>query len=161
MKIDIALLADAATVDASGKLNVLGSFHRLRGPEFPLRHGRVSLVLRFALDPGDSGRLDVSIRMLGPEDQRIVELNGQVDAGPGDPDDRVRIPQVLNLDGVVFPTPGRYRFSVEVQGEEVRSIPLLVEKSGGEGPTGRMPPGAGRPPTPILVPPGSEGGVQA
>ncbi|TVR66032.1 MAG: hypothetical protein EA422_02890 [Gemmatimonadales bacterium] len=161
MKIDIALLADAATVDASGKLNVLGSFHRLRGPDFPLRHGRVALVLRFALDPGDQGRLDVSIRMAGPDDQTILQLNGQVDAGPGDPDDRIRIPQVLNLDGVVFPTPGLYRFVVEVGGEEVQAVPLLVEQSSGERRQPGSPPGGGRGPTPILVPPGSEGGVQA
>ena len=160
MRIDIALLADAATVDASGKLNVLGSFHRLRGPEFPLRHGRVALVLRFALDPDDSGRLDVAIRMLGPDDQPIIQLKGQVDAGSGDSDDLVRIPQVLNLDGVIFPTPGRYRFAVEVEGKEVESVPLLVEKGSGPVPQVRGPSG-GRPPTPIMVPPGSEGGIQA
>lgn len=154
MNLDIALLADAATVDAAGKLNVLGAFHRLRGPEFPLRHGRIVLVLRFAPEEGDEGRLGVSIRMEDPEGQKILGLDGQVEGRSGEDPDRIRIPQVLNLDGVVFPTPGTYRFVVEVEGRDVGILPLRVEEGGRPRPQGRAP-------TPIVVPPGSEGGVKA
>ncbi len=165
MKLDIALLADAATVDAAGKLNVLGAFHRLRGPEFPLRHGRIVLVLRFAPEVGDEGRLEVTIRMEGPDGKKILGLDGQVEGRSGEDPDRIRIPQVLNLDGIVFPVPGTYRFVIEVEGVDVETLPLRVEEGGpprqggGEGPGGRRPRGRG--PTPIVVPPGSEGGVKA
>lgn len=159
MNLDIALLADAATVDASGKLNVLGAFHRLRGPEFPLRHGRLALVLRFAPEPGDAGRMEVGIRLLGPEEKLILRLDGQVDVNVGDESIDIRIPQVLNLDGIVFPMGGTYRFLVDVDGEEVGEVPLKVEE--GQPPRGASRPGAGGGPTPIVVPPGSEGGVRA
>jgi hypothetical protein len=159
MNLDIALLADAATVDAGGKLNILGAFHRLRGPSFPLRHGRISLVLRFAPERGDAGKMAVGIRLVGPEDQEVVRLDGEVAHRGGEIPDHARIPQVLNLDGIVFPTPGTYRFEVRVDGDEVGSVPLHVEeasrKDGGPGP------GSGGGPTPIMVPPGSEGGVRA
>jgi hypothetical protein len=158
MRLDIALLADAATVDASGKLNVLGAFHRLRGPDFPLRHGRLALVLRFAPEPEDEGEQSVGVRLLGPEDDEILRLDGKVEARPGGEVSDVRIPQVLNLDGIVFPAQGTYRFVVQVDDEQIGSVPLKVEKGG----RGRRPaqPGSGGP-TPIVVPPGSEGGIQA
>lgn len=158
MNLDIALLADAATVDASGKLNVLGIFHRLRGREFPLRHGRLSLVLRFAPETEDRGKMAVEIRLLGPGDEQILRLDGQVEARPGREAAEVRIPQVLNLDGIVFPEEGTYRFLVAVDGEEIGAIPLEVEEGGSA--RGQQQSGAGGP-TPIVVPPGSEGGVRA
>lgn len=158
MKLDIALLADAATVDAAGKLNVLGIFHRLRGPEFPLRHGRVALVLRFAPEAEDEGRIAIEIRLMGPDDDQILRLDGQVETKAGRDDVGVRIPQVLNLDGIVFPEEGTYRFVVSADGEEVGRVPLKVEEGGSA--RGQQQSGAGGP-TPIVVPPGSEGGVRA
>lgn len=157
MELDIALLADAATVDASGKLNVLGAFHRLRGPEFPLRHGRLALVLRFAPEDRDEGTLEVEIRLMGPDDDMILRLDGQVEARPGGDTMDIRIPQVLNLDGIVFPQEGVYQFVVAVDGSDVGRIPLKVEEGGPP----RSQPRQGGGPTPIMVPPGSEGGVQA
>ena len=48
MDIDLALLADAATIDGSGKLNILGVFDRISASAFPAQHGRMAMVLRFA-----------------------------------------------------------------------------------------------------------------
>ena len=48
MNLDLALTADAATVDSSGKLNVLGIFDHISASEFPARHDRMCLVLRFS-----------------------------------------------------------------------------------------------------------------
>lgn len=158
MRLDIALVADAATVDASGKLNVLGAFHRLRGPEFPLRHGRLALVLRFAPEPDDDGTSEVEVQLLGPEEDEILRLDGKVESRSADTAADIRIPQVLNLDGIVFPREGTYRFVVAVDGGEIGIIPLKVEK--GRASRGRPSAGGGGP-TPIMVPPGSEGGVQA
>ncbi len=161
MKLDIALVADAATVDAAGKLNVLGAFHRLRGRDFPLRHGRMALVLRFAPEASDSGTQKVEIRLLGPGDESVLQLDGKVAGRPNTNVDHIRIPQVLNLDGVVFPEPGTYRFVVELDGKEVGRVPLRVEKGGGRNDPGSREDGPGGGPTPIMVPPGSEGGVKA
>jgi hypothetical protein len=162
MKLDIALVADTATVDASGKLNILGAFHRLRGPEFPLQHGRISLVLRFAPEPADTGDIEVQIRLMGPNDDLVLSLDGQVRAGnPPQDEADVRVPQVLNLDGVVFPEPGLYRFIILAGGREAGSVPLRVERAqmGAGGARGARPGSAGG--APIMVPPGSEGSVQA
>ena len=47
MDVDLALLADAATIDGAGKLNILGIFDRVHTPNFPARHPKMALVLRF------------------------------------------------------------------------------------------------------------------
>lgn len=161
MYLDIALLADAATVDPAGKLNVLGVFHRLRGPEFPLRHGRLALVLRFAPDQDDPDQMDVEIRLEGPDGDLLLRLDGKVEGRAGDDSAQVRIPQVVNLDGVVFPREGTYRFVVAVDGEVVGEVPLRVEEGRGTGRPGGGSGPEGGTPTPIMVPPGSEGGVRA
>ncbi len=158
MNLDIALVADTATVDVAGKINVLGAFHRLRGPRFPLQHGRIALVLRFAPEAHDADVLDVQVRLMSPGGDLILSLDGQVRAeNPPEDRDAVRVPQVLNLDGIVFPEPGEYRFEVLVDGTEVGRVPLRVEQV--DGPRGGGPGRAGG--APILVPPGSQGSVQA
>ena len=55
MEIDLAFLADAATVDVSGKLNILGIFDRLSVPELPGHHPHLSLVLRLSASLGEAG----------------------------------------------------------------------------------------------------------
>jgi hypothetical protein len=128
MEIDLALLADAATVDASGKLNILGVFDRLTAPIFPAQHGRISLVLRFQASLQDAGRHKIQITFTDPGGNHVVGLNGEIQIGVGKhaTESGVRVPQVLNLDGVVFPIAGRYTFDVKIDGEHHVSIPLTV-----------------------------------
>lgn len=128
MEIDLALLADAATVDGSGKLNILGVFDRLTAPVFPAQHGRISLVLRFQATVQDAGRHQIQISFADPSGKEVVGLNGEIQIGAGKQtaEGGVRVPQVLNLDGIVFPTAGRYSFDVKIDGEHHVSIPLTV-----------------------------------
>ncbi len=126
MDVDLALLADAATIDASGKLNVLGVFDRIAAAEFPAKHGRVSLVLRFSAGLEDAGKHELAIRLRDPSGGEVVGLNGSIKlgAGPASSGGRVKVPRVLNLDGLVFEEPGPYTFEVLVDGELFTSIPL-------------------------------------
>jgi len=138
MEIDFGFLADAAAVDSSGKLSVLGIFDRIHAGEFPARHGRVSLVLRFSAGAEDVGSRQIEIRLRGPENQEILRLDGRMDLATGGTvaGDRVRVPHILNLDGIAFPEPGRYYFDISSDGEPLLSIPLhldLAQRSGAPG----------------------------
>ena len=143
MNIDLALLADAATVDASGKLNILGVFDRLAAVQYPVQHGRLALVLRFSGGFRDVGTHQVSIRMTGPGGE-VLRLDGTIQVGPppSGTGGVLRIPQVFNLDGVVLPEPGHFSFEVHVGGELRVSVPLEAVKV--QMPTG----GGGDPPLP-------------
>ena len=134
MEIDLALLADAATIDGSGKLNILGIFDRIGVAQFPAQHGRVTLVLRFTAGTSEIGSHEVHIRMSDPDGVEVLSLNGGMQLGGGvSAREAIRVPHILNLDGLVFTVPGMYSFDVKVDGEHHVSLPLSVE-----GPPGRV-----------------------
>ena len=136
MEIDLALLADAATVDASGKLNILGVFDRISAVRFPAQHPHVSLVLRFGASMNEAGDHNVSIVLRDPDGEEVVRLNGEMKVGVGSPASggRVRVPQVINMDRLVFKKEGRYSFEVSVDGEHHTSVPLYLHQVTPRGP---------------------------
>lgn len=157
MELDFAFLADAGVVDASGKLSVLGVFDRIRAHEFPARHGRIALVMRLAARPEDEGQHKVEIRLRGSDGQYLLRLDGEVRVGPGPSPggEPIRIAQVLNLDGVVFPRPGAYRFEIRIDDELARPVSLLLEGVEGRGAGRGGPPGTiGPEGVPIVFAPG-------
>lgn len=133
MNIDLALLADAATVDGTGKLNILGIFDRISANAFPARHERMCLVLRFSATMAEAGSHTVEIRLQGPEQDELLRLDGEMNLGPGrgGPGSLIRVPHVLNLDGLVLPVPGAYTFDVRVDDVHHVAIPLTVADAGG------------------------------
>jgi hypothetical protein len=134
MEIDLALLADAATIDAAGKLNILGILDRISVAQFPAQHGRITLVLRFTAGTSEIGSHDVYIRMSDPGGVEVLSLNGEMQlAGGARAGDAIRVPHILNLDGLVFTGPGMYSFDVKVDGEHHVSLPLSVEGPQGRG----------------------------
>jgi hypothetical protein len=128
MDVDLALLADAATIDGSGKLNILGIFDRLNTTSFPTRHPRLSMVLRFSAGIDEVGRHQVGISLKGPDGKEVLRIDGEMNLAPGPSSagGAVLVPHVLNMDGLIFPVPGRYAFDVKVDGEHHVSIPLTV-----------------------------------
>ncbi|MDE0072854.1 MAG: hypothetical protein OXR82_10710 [Gammaproteobacteria bacterium] len=131
MRVDLALLADAATVDSAGKLNILGIFDSITSTRFPAKHGLISLVLRFSAGLAQAGEHAIRIRLRGPSGEDVLRLDGKVKFGPGPASDggQLKIPHILNMDGIVFRTPGRYAFDVDLDGEHQVSLPLRVVSS--------------------------------
>jgi len=129
MEVDLALLADAANIDASGKLNILGVFDHLAVASFPTRHPRLSLVLRFSAGVTAVGKHQIAIALKGPDGKEVVRIDGEMHLAPGPSSagGAILIPHVLNMDGLIFPVPGRYFFDVHVDGDHHASIPLLIE----------------------------------
>jgi len=126
MEVDLALLADAATIDGSGKLNILGILDRLSTTSFPTRHPRLSLVLRISAGVQEVGKHDIGIALKAPDGKQLMKIDGQMKLAPGARVDggAVLVPHVLNMDGLVFPAAGRYAFDVSVDGEHHVTIPL-------------------------------------
>jgi hypothetical protein len=136
MDIDLALLADAATVDASGKLNILGIFDRISTGGFPAQHPHVALVLRFTASAKEAGKHSVAIRLTDPEGKEVLRLDGEitVPTGSAGAGGRVAVPQIVNMDRIVFPRPGRYAFDISLDGEHQVSVPLYLHDARPMGP---------------------------
>ena len=135
MEVDLALLADAATIDASGKLNILGVFDRLTAASFPVQHPHLVLILRFSAGVPEMGKHQVEIRLRDPAGKEAMSIDGemQLGAGPRALAQGVKVPHILHLDGLVFPTGGAYYFEVRVDGEHHVSVPLTVHAMAGRG----------------------------
>lgn len=133
MDVDLALLCDAATIDGAGKLNILGIFDRIGVQSFPARHGRLTLVLRFSAGLNEASDHELVITMHDPEEEELVRADGNLQLGAGAARARhgIKVPQILNFDGVVFKQAGAYRFDVEVDGEHAVSVPLQVIEAPG------------------------------
>ena len=132
MEIDLALLADAATVDGSGKLNILGVFDRISALGFPAPHPHLSLVLRFMASMNEAGTHAVEIRISDPDGGEMLKMNGEIQVGPGplETGGQVRVPQVVNIERLVFPKAGRYAFDVSVDGQHQVSVSLFLQDQG-------------------------------
>lgn len=135
MEIDLAFLADAATVDASGKLNILGIFDHISVPALPGHHPHLALVLRLAASMGEAGAHKMKIVLRDPDGSRMMDMNAEFQVGPGTARSggTARVPQVLNIERLVLPKEGRYTFDVSLDGEHHVSIPLYVHHRGGRG----------------------------
>ncbi len=136
MDIDLALLADAATVDASGKLNILGIFDRISASRFPAQHPHVALVLRFTASAKEAGGHSVEIHLSDPEGKEVLRLSGEISVAPGSggAGGRAVVPQIINMERIVFPKPGRYAFDVSLDGEHKVSVPLFLHDTRPRGP---------------------------
>ncbi len=55
MKIEIFTLCDAATTDAAGKLNILGSFDRLNAVQAPITHPQCALAIKLRFERVEEG----------------------------------------------------------------------------------------------------------
>lgn len=134
MEIDLALLADAATIDNSGKLNILGIFDRIDAQGFPAQHGRIALILRFSGTIQDAGAHHLRIRLTHPTGEEMASVEGDLHLGPGAFAEPLHAHHIINMDGLVFPVGGVYSFDVFLDGQAVVSVPITVR-----GPASRKP----------------------
>jgi hypothetical protein len=139
MEIDLAILADAATVDVAGKLNILGIFDRSSVQDFPAQHSHLSLVLRISASVDEAGHHTMQIVLRDPDGAKMMKMGGDLHVGPGSAlaGGQIRIPQVLNIGRLVFPKGGQYAFDVSLDGEHHVSIPLIVHGRGKTPPAAR------------------------
>ncbi len=130
MEIDLALTADAATIDGSGKLNLLGVFDQIAVQKFPARHGRLALVLRFLGGAADAGTHNLTIKLTSPAGTELVSLSGELNVRPGrgSLQTGIRVPHVINLDGIVFQEIGIHTFDITVDGRHQATLPLTIAR---------------------------------
>lgn len=127
MQLEFAFLCDAATVDSSGKLNVLGIFDALGGEDFPVRFPRITVVVSCLGLPEERRDHSLNIRLLSPDGQDVLEpLALPVELPTG----TARARMIGELLQVQFEEPGPYSFEVELDGRPLGSIPLKVTQRG-------------------------------
>lgn len=128
--IEYAFLADAADARPGQKFAVIGGgVSRLGGPQFPLRHPHLALVVGMTVTTPEFGaEHELQFVLLTPEGQQLSNATAKILAnGPSDGRDSV-LSFSLDLWNLSFPAPGDYSIRILIDGSERKRLPLVVEQ---------------------------------
>jgi hypothetical protein len=129
MKVEIFTLCDAATTDAAGKLNILGSFDRLNAREAPVTHAQCALALKLRFERIEQGQRAIRIAFIDSDGKSVMPTLGattQVHFGPDDSTSTTSL--VLIIQQLKLPRFGEYAIDLAVDGRHEASIPLVVAR---------------------------------
>ncbi len=132
MDVSLAVLSDFASVTQEGKLNIMGIFGEVNPPGLPFSLPLMYLVIVFDASPAEIGSdKNVRVVMLDGEGREGLRIENTLAVPPGGrPGHRANFNAILALQGVTFQQPGDYQFSILINGEEKRSVPLRVNEPG-------------------------------
>lgn len=127
MRVDIAAVADYASVTQEGKLVIGGAFDRIVAMQLPWRHPTMSLVLRVGLEPDDPREFTIAAHCMDADGHPVVPPMEQrvqlpLDAGSYGPSANL----LFTMNGVQFAEAGRYAFEVFADGAHVATVPFEV-----------------------------------
>lgn len=116
------IAADYASVDlATGKLNILGAFTRMHVKTFPYSHHRMALVVKLAaadiLEPTDMRVF--SVVMTDEDGTEYLQMSGGVQIPRDEYGNRPDANIILETNGLEFPHPGVYSFTIYIDGQEL------------------------------------------
>jgi len=132
MKVEIFTLCDAATTDAAGKLNILGSFDRLNAREAPVTHPQCSLALKLRFERLEEGQKRIRIAFVDSDGASVMptlDTTTQVQFRPDDSSATASL--VLVIQQLKLPRFGEYSIDLAVDDRHEASIPLLVSPVAG------------------------------
>lgn len=119
MDVALAALADSANTTEGGKLNLLGVFDTIRGREFPLAHSHMAFAFRLRAEHRDQQRTHgVRVSLIDMDGNELFNADGEVQIGRIEPGHFQHANMIFNVHGAQFQQPGRYRFRIELEGEE-------------------------------------------
>lgn len=104
------IMCDNAMVDQNGKPTLVGLFEQFTGPSAPLQIVSAFVVVRLR---GANGQPTSRVRidLTGPNDQRLVEVEGDVEFKA-----QAATNMNISLGGLILPDFGRYTVSVWLDG---------------------------------------------
>ena len=128
MRIDSALLCDAATV-REGLLHILGGgITRVNRPSFPAPLG-VTLAMRILVQPDEADRTHVlSVRLRDAEGQFVASMEAEFGVNAAEalqPDEESPLPVVVALPAQL-PRPGAYSFDLFVDETPQASLAFVA-----------------------------------
>src|SRR3954465_5262695 len=128
MKVEIFTLCDAATLDAGGKLNILGSFDRLNAREVPIVHPHCTLAIKLRFERVEEGQKRLRIAFVDQEGAAIMQnldVTTEVRFQGNDPSATISV--ALNIQQLRLPKFDEYSIDLAVDGSQEASIPLFVK----------------------------------
>ncbi len=131
MRVEIFTLCDAATVDAGGKLSILGSFDRLNAREAPVIHPQCSLAMKLRFERVEEGKKRIRIAFIDSDGAPVMPpLEATADVNFPGQDATSTVSLALNIHQLRLPRFGEYSIDVAVDDRQEASSPLYVSRIG-------------------------------
>jgi|SRR5579884_1742404 hypothetical protein len=128
MNIQTAVLCDAATQDASSKLNLLGAFDTICAPQLPVMHPQCAVALRITFHSADEGRHQLMLNFINADGRSLVPpMTLPFNVVLPEDTHFVTLNFIVNFLQLQFPEAGLYSVDVRLDGESKASIPLQVK----------------------------------
>jgi hypothetical protein len=129
MKVEIFTLCDAATVDAAGKLNILGSFDRLNAKQVPATHPQCALAIKLRFERIEAGLKRLRIAFVDSDGAAVMPaLDATTEVQFRGDDSTVTVPLALVIQQLRLPRFGEYSIDLAVDERHEASIPLFVSQ---------------------------------
>jgi hypothetical protein len=129
MNAEIFTLCDAATVDATGKLNILGSFDRLNAKDVPIVHPHCALAVKLRFERIEEGQRKIRITFVDPDGSSIlppVDVTATVGFSGNESSSTTSL--ALAIQQLKLPTFAEYSIDMAVDGRHLVSVPLIVAR---------------------------------
>lgn len=127
MKVEIFTLCDAATTDAGGKLNILGSFDRLMAQQAPLMHPQCALAIKLRFQRVEEGQKQIRVSFVDLDGKAVMPtVDATTHVQFKDNDSSATASLVLNIQQLKLPSFAEYSIDLAVNDRHEASIPLVV-----------------------------------
>jgi hypothetical protein len=129
MNAEIFTLCDAATVDATGKLNILGSFDRLNAKDVPIVHPHCALAVKLRFERIEEGERKIRITFIDPDGSSIlppVDVTAAVRFSGNESSSTTSL--ALAIQQLKLPNFAEYSIDLAVDGRHLVSVPLIVAR---------------------------------
>lgn len=129
MEVAYLLLADHASADALGKINMLGVFGLIRAKGLPYRLNRMYVVSSLVFPPNEAGyKRKITIKLLDEDGKEVLVL------GPAEfevPTSKVpglgaELPVIMEVNGLTVESEGLYSWKLEIDNDTKQSARLRV-----------------------------------
>jgi len=104
MHVEIFTLCDAATVDAAGKLNILGSFDNLSAANEPIVHMQCALALKLRFARIEEGQKKFRLAFVDSDGKAVMQpLDGTTEVRFQDQDSTSTVSMALGIQQLKLP----------------------------------------------------------
>ncbi len=133
VRVDLAVLADYATVTDDKKLVIVGVFDSILAKSFPALHPSMYVALRICLGPADNGDHTLSLRIVDPDGHTVapeLKANFTVNA-PLNDDQEGALQLVMGMGNMKFEVCGPYAVYILIDDryEETVSLSLRLQRA--------------------------------
>src|SRR3989339_796238 len=127
MRVEVFVLCDAATSDASGKFNILGAFDTLWVTKLPAVHPQCTVALRIRFEPHEGGEHDVRVNFIDEDGNHIIpSANGKINVQFKGQQRAIAANLILNLQRLQLKSSGEYSIDLTIDSQGMARLPLFV-----------------------------------